>query len=135
MAAFVQNPNVSYIDKIYRTGDIGIMNKDGNIVFQSRKDGQIKHMGYRIELGEIERAVNAVENIKSAICFYDNTKGRIVCVYEGNTDSKDIALELAGMIPKYMIPNIYRQVSKMPHNANSKIDRVKLRRDYDEENN
>lgn len=134
-AAFVQNPNVSYNDKIYRTGDIGIMNKDGNIVFQSRKDGQIKHMGYRIELGEIERAVNAVKNIKSAICFYDSVKGRIVCVYEGNTDSKDIAQELAGMIPKYMIPNIYRQVSKMPHNANSKIDRVKLRKDYDEENN
>ncbi len=133
--AFVQNPNVPYDDRIYRTGDIGVEDEDGNIVFQSRKDGQIKHMGYRIELGEIERAVNALDDINSAICFYDCTRGRIVCVYAGDTDSKEIAEKLSKLIPKYMIPNIYRRVTAMPHNANSKIDRVRLRKEYDEENN
>lgn len=132
-AAFVRNPNVPYIDYIYRTGDIGIMKEDGNIVFQSRKDGQIKHMGYRIELGEIERAVNALDYIVSAICFYDSVKGRIVCTYEGEADSKQIARDLGKLLPKYMIPNIYRKVDKMPFNANSKIDRVLLRKEYEDE--
>ena len=132
--AFVKNPNVKYNDIIYKTGDIGIMDDDGNIVFQSRKDGQIKHMGYRIELGEIERAVNAVDGIVSAICFYDNAKSRIVCVFEGEIDNKNLVLALGKMIPKYMIPNIYKKIEKMPLNANSKIDRVTLRKQYDEEN-
>lgn len=135
-AAFVKNPNVLYNDYIYKTGDIGIMNDDGNIVFQARKDGQIKHMGYRIELGEIERGVNGLDEIKSAICFYDSVHDRIVCVYEGGIEGKDIARGLLKILPKYMIPNIYKKVEKMPYNANSKIDRVRLKKEYeDEENN
>ena len=129
-AAFVQNPAVPYLDRIYKTGDIGIANEDGDIVFQARKDGQIKHRGYRIELGEIERAVNGIEEIVDAVCFYDAQKGRIVCVYEGSVDSKEITARLMKIIPKYMLPNIYRQVEKMPHNANSKIDRVRLKEEY-----
>ena len=134
-AAFVKNPNVPYIDYIYKTGDIGILNDDGDIVFQARKDGQIKHMGYRIELGEIERGINGLEGITAAICFYDRERDRIVCTYEGKPDNKEIARGLAKILPKYMIPNIYRKVDKMPYNANSKIDRVLLRKVYDDEEN
>ena len=130
-AAFIQNPlNKYYKDIIYRTGDIGIRNKEGLIVFQSRKDGQIKHMGYRIEIGEIERAINSFEKINSAICLFDETSDKIVCVYEGDTDSKEIIAHVQNIIPKYMYPNIIKQVEKMPYNANGKIDRVKLKENY-----
>ena len=134
-AAFVKNPNTLYNDFIYKTGDIGIMDKNGNITFQSRKDGQIKHLGYRIELGEIERGINGIAEITAAICFYDSQRDRIVCVYEGNIDKKEIAKRISTVLPKYMIPNIYKNVEKMPYNANSKIDRVLLRKEYDNEEN
>lgn len=135
-AVFVKNPNVLYNDYIYKTGDIGIRNADGDIVFQARKDGQIKHMGYRIELGEIERGLNSLEEIVSAICFYDSARDRIVCCYEGKPDGKEIAKLLSGILPKYMIPNIYRNVEKMPSTPNGKIDRVSLKEEYfNEENN
>ena len=53
--AFVQNPlNKAYPELIYRTGDLARYNEEGDLVFLSRKDYQIKHMGHRIELGEIE---------------------------------------------------------------------------------
>lgn len=133
--AFVRNPHTPYLDFLYRTGDIAVKRPDGNLVFQARKDGQIKHMGYRIELGEIERGLNSLEEIAAAICFYDKQKGRIVCVYEGEKDSKEIAASLSKILPKYMIPNIYRKVEKMPYNQNSKIDRVLLRKEYDYETN
>ena len=133
-AVLVKNPNTLYNDYIYKTGDIGIKDKDGNIVFQARKDGQIKHMGYRIELGEIERGINSIEGINAAICFYDSKRDRIVCVYEGDIDDKSLVKELSKLLPKYMLPNIYRSV-KMPYNANGKIDRVLLRKEYDDEEN
>ncbi|MBR4111170.1 MAG: amino acid adenylation domain-containing protein [Clostridia bacterium] len=130
-AAFIQNPlNKYYRDTIYRTGDIGIKNAEGLIVFQSRKDGQIKHMGYRIEIGEIERAINSFDKIESAICLYDEAADKIVCIYEGNTDSKEIISHVQNIIPKYMYPNIIKQVEKMSYNANGKIDRVKLKENY-----
>lgn len=129
--AFIQNPlNKYYRDIIYRTGDIGIKNSEGLIVFQSRKDGQIKHMGYRIEIGEIERAINSFEKINSAICLFDESADKIVCIYEGETDSKEIIAYVQNIIPKYMYPNVIKKIEKMPYNANGKIDRVKLKENY-----
>lgn len=130
-ASFVQNPNVLYNDRIYKTGDIGKLDEDGNIIFQARKDGQIKHMGYRIELGEIERAMSACGI--SGICFYDKERDRIVAAYEGDMQGRELAKALAKLIPKYMIPNIYRNLPKLPYNANGKIDRVLLKKEYDDE--
>lgn len=128
---FVQNPkNPYYNDIIYRTGDIGIRNAEGLIIFQSRKDGQIKHMGYRIELGEIERAVNTFEKVKSAICFYDEELSKIVCVYEGDVTDSEIIKYVQECIPKYMYPNILKKQEKMPYNANGKIDRVRIKEEY-----
>lgn len=73
--AFVQNPlNKKYTDIIYRTGDLGKYNEDGELVFSGRKDFQIKHMGHRIELEEIERAMTAINEISRACCVFDEKK-------------------------------------------------------------
>lgn len=137
-AAFVQNSRACYPDILYRTGDIGRKNEKGDIVFLCRRDGQIKHMGYRIELGEIERALGGIARdggIGEAICFHDASRDRIVCAYEGTLSSKELANALTKRLPKYMIPNIYLPYTAFPHNANGKIDRVKIKRLYDEQNN
>lgn len=129
--AFIQNPqNPYYPDIIYRTGDIGICNERGEIVFQSRKDGQIKHMGYRIELGEIERAINALDKINAAICFYDDVKHKIVCAYEGSATDEEIITHVGKLVPKYMFPNIIKKYDELPYNQNGKINRVKIREEY-----
>jgi len=128
---FIQNPlNPHYPDIIYKTGDIGIRNEEGLIVFQSRKDGQIKHMGYRIELGEIERAINALESVMAAICFYDDSAKKIVCVYNGEATDAEIITYVQDIIPKYMYPNILKRVDALPYNANGKIDRVRIKESY-----
>ena len=54
-AVFTENPlNPSVHDRIYRTGDLIRIADDGQWLYVSRKDFQIKHMGHRIELGEIK---------------------------------------------------------------------------------
>jgi len=128
---FIQNPNNPYYrDIIYKTGDLGVKNEEGEIFFKARKDGQIKHMGYRIELGEIEVAVNSVKEIKAAICFYDEEDNKIVCVYEGELSESDLVKNISDIIPKYMIPNVYKRVDNLLYNANGKIDRVCLKENY-----
>ena len=69
--AFVQNPlNSHYEEKIYRTGDLAHYNEYGEIMFDGRKDFQIKHMGYRIELGEIETSGKYTAQIYDSCKIY-----------------------------------------------------------------
>lgn len=127
--AFVQNPlHDLYPDRIYRTGDLVRYDEKGNLVYLSRKDFQIKHMGYRIELGEIETAGSAVEGIRECACLYDSRRKRIVFVYDGaQMEAKEIKERLAERVPQYMLPGKVVYLERMPHNANGKIDRVKLK--------
>lgn len=133
--AFVQNPqNPWYPDRIYRTGDVAVEDEAGNFCFLSRKDNQIKHSGYRIELGEIEAALNSLPQLQAAICFFDQARDKIVCVYEGNLSGQEIAAATRDILPKYMLPNIYRQVQQMPYTINGKVDRSRLKQEYHETN-
>lgn len=127
--AFTQNPlNNAYPEIIYRTGDIVKENELGEIIYISRKDFQIKHMGYRIELGEIETAINAIEGIILCACIYDTKNSKIVLFYQGNQiEEKDLIKQMKEKLPNYMCPNEIHCISKMPYNANGKIDRTKLK--------
>lgn len=123
--AFVQNPlNPYYPETIYRTGDLGYYNKQGELVFASRNDFQIKHMGHRIELGEIELAIMRQEGIQRVCCIYDQEK--ILAFYDGTPEKRDIVKGLRELLPAYMLPNVWKRVEHMPLNHNGKIDRKAL---------
>ena len=131
---FIQNPlNKSFIEYIYRTGDIVKYNEYNELIYLSRKDFQIKHMGYRIELGEIETNINALDGITLCACIYDANNKQIVLFYEGNKlKEEDVNKFACEKLVSYMRPNKIIKVSKMPYNANGKIDRVKLKEMYEE---
>ena len=127
-AVFTQNPlNTAYPELIYRTGDIGRLNERGEFIFVCRKDSQIKHMGHRIELGEIESAAQKLDNVRGACCVYDNVGKRIVLYFVGDIDEKNLANELRGYLPRYMLPAILEKLDVLPFTTNGKIDRKKLK--------
>lgn len=129
--AFVQNPlNPWYPELIYRTGDLGRYNEQGELVFVSRKDYQIKHMGYRIELGEIEANMNMMDGIKSSCCIYNKKKDRIVLYYVGDPEPASVIAWLKERLPRYMVPNEIKPLQNMPLTPNGKINRVLLAADY-----
>lgn len=128
---FVQNPlNHAYSEIIYRTGDLGKYNSDGNLIYVSRKDFQIKHLGHRIELGEIEAVTTAREGVSRSCCLYDNEKKRIILFYSGVREKSDLMQELREVLPPFMIPNSVIAVEEMPLNKNGKIDRNQLKEIY-----
>lgn len=127
-AAFVQNPlNKHYPEKIYRTGDLVHYNERGELMFDGRKDFQIKHAGYRIELGEIELATTSLAEIKSACCVFDSDADKIFLLYVGELPEKILSQRLLELLPSYMVPSVYRRMNKLPTNPNGKIDRNKLK--------
>ena len=125
---FVQNPlNPYFYEKIYRTGDIVHYNEAGELIYDGRKDFQIKHLGHRIELGEIETAVSSISEVENNCCLYNAEKDYIVLFYIGKISQEDVRKKIAAMLPEYMIPKKYKQVDEMPLNENGKINRVKLK--------
>jgi len=124
---FVQNPlNKAFAELVYKTGDLAKIDEHGDLIFVSRKDYQIKHMGHRIELGEIESNVNQISGIKAACCIYPKEKKKIALFYVGDLKASDITAQLKEKLPRYMIPNIIKNLEAMPLTPNGKIDRVLL---------
>ncbi|OWT55208.1 AMP-binding protein [Candidimonas nitroreducens] len=52
-----------------RTGDLGRLDDDGLLWCLGRRDDQVKLNGYRIELSEISLALQALDEVKNAICL------------------------------------------------------------------
>lgn len=132
---FIQNPlNDAYPEIVYRTGDLVYRGEDGLLRYQGRKDFQIKHMGYRIEPGEIEATIGALPEIHACVCIYLETTDQILLFYQGKIKQEALSTTVSGKLPAYMRPNKFIRIRQMPYNANGKIDRKLLKKNYMEEN-
>ncbi len=116
--------------RCFKSGDLARYDGEGNLVFASRADHQIKHMGHRIELGEIEAVAGALPEIRRCCCLYDKKHSRIVLFCELNTplDSRALQSLLRPHLSSYMLPSRFSVMEKLPLNANGKIDRALLSR-------
>ena len=128
-SVFTQNPlNKSYRELIYRTGDIGMLNDCGELVFCSRRDHQIKHMGHRIELGEIETAAGLFATVEQSCALYNAEKHAIsLFVTPEDIDKTELYKHLKTCLPGYMLPALILTEKALPLNPNGKIDRMKLK--------
>lgn len=119
------------VHRTLRTGDLARYDEDGNLVFVSRKDFQIKHMGRRIELGEIESVADKLTEIQRCCCLYDEKRKMIKLFCElipgCDWDGKAVQSAMRGRISDYMLPNRVIILDSMPLNANGKINRTQLK--------
>ena len=120
--------NSAYPTRYYRTGDLGWWNERGELMYSGRRDGQIKLRGNRIELGEIEAAARMLPGAENVCAVFDRPRQEIVLFLEAADEISLPAVRrgLRGAIPAYMMPGRAVTMEKLPHNANDKIDRVRL---------
>ncbi len=125
---FVQNPlHDHYPDIVYKSGDLASWNEDGDLVYVSRIDFQIKHGGHRIELGEIENGLMAVEGIAGCCCVQNRKDDEIVCFFVGpELEKKELMIEARKRLLSYMVPTVYHKVDELPVLPNGKVNRREL---------
>ena len=125
--AFTQNPtNSLFPDRVYRTGDVAVLDEQGRLFFRGRKDNQIKHLGHRIELEEIDLAFERFPGVDRCRCAYDSTRKLVRAYYEGPADERDLPVLARKALPAFMLPASIRHVTDMPLNKNGKVDRSRL---------
>ncbi len=121
-------------ERIYRTGDYGILSDDYNLIFSERKDNQVKIRGFRIEIGDVEAAAEKIKEIKlSAVCYLANEEALILYYSEKKhniLNSEKIRKKLQIWLPYYMIPDYIVKVDNITLNSSGKIDRKNLIETY-----
>lgn len=122
----------SQSERLYFTGDMAARDEDGNLIFQGRRDRQIKINGHRIELGEVERTVESLASVKTAfsdLIQENNRKQLAVWIqFDGDqdVDLRRIYNELVEILPPAAVPRSWAVVKDWPRNPSGKIDRNAL---------
>ncbi|HAU85938.1 MAG TPA: hypothetical protein DCW90_10675 [Lachnospiraceae bacterium] len=129
--AFLENPFTGEKRKFYRTGDLVVINEEGQLVFNGRIDFQVKIRGYRIELKEIENVFLQYENVTNCVVVGKQDKKnetQLVLYYASNAEIKAEAIKsyLLQYLPAYMIPIAFIRLEQLPTSHNGKIDLKQL---------
>ncbi|HTH83435.1 MAG TPA: amino acid adenylation domain-containing protein [Mucilaginibacter sp.] len=120
--------------KMYRTGDLGKVLKNGDIQFLGRIDSQIKLRGYRIETEEIEYQLKLNENVKNALVTVheDAVKNLRLVAYivpltpvketDASAWTDSLKAELSKVLPDHMVPGNYEIITEVPLLPSGKIN-------------
>lgn len=116
--------------RIYRTGDLGRVGDDGQIVYMGRIDTQVKIRGYRIELAEIESVIMQIGGVRQAVVNTYTPDGadapELVAYFTGTASAADIAATLRQSLPPFMVPAYYEPLDAIPLLPSDKADRKAL---------
>ena len=119
--------------RIYRTGDLGRINSNGEIEYHGRIDTQVKIRGYRIETAEIESVLLGISQItQAAVGTYEPEPGMVelVAYYAlkqgASLTRSDIVQALRSRLPAYMIPAFVEELAFIPMLISNKADHKKL---------
>ena len=133
IADFLDIPN-NPSKRIYRTGDLGRINEDGEIEYLGRIDTQVKIRGHRIELVEIESVLLELPQIaQAAVTTYEPEPGMVelVAYYSlkqgaGDLPRSEITRALRNRLPASMVPAFLEQLPFIPMLISNKADHKKL---------
>ena len=109
----------------YESGDLAHYDENGKIIFDGRKDNQIKWNGYRIELEEMDRVLTEKSNGWVKTIFIKEIPKLIIF---SNQLKAKIASLIDDSFPDYYKPTKIIQLDDLPLNSNGKIDVDKLKR-------
>lgn len=136
---FVKDP-FSTVDNavMYKSGDLGKLEPDGNISYHGRVDNQVKIRGFRIELGEIEHQLSLQTAVKEAVVIpKENMAGELFLsayvTLKHQIDRKAHPMLIKGWrtglhtsLPEFMVPEHFTIMEALPISPNGKIDKSSL---------
>jgi len=120
----------------FLTGDLGHMSEDGSIHYEGRADDMMKAGGFRVSPLEVEQAFAARPGLQQIGVTDVQIKADtrvIAAFYVADENVSAVTLEAFAKqtLARYKQPRIYQRVNALPTNANGKLDRKRLRAEYE----
>jgi amino acid adenylation domain-containing protein len=125
-------PDVEEPRQVYRTGDIVRLDAELNYVFCGRDDDMVKIRGHRVELGEVESVLAEAANVREAVCVVvgDGAEERhieaFVVPFLPPCDEEHLRRHCLTALPRYMVPDRFHTVARLPRTQSGKLDRRAL---------
>lgn len=116
---------------VYKTGDLGFYQPNGDLVFLERNDDQLKINGYRIETGQIEAVLLQNERVQAAVVMLSENNKQLVAYLQPHTAGKKPEPEslrqlMQEHLPSYMAVRSFRLVERFTQTSSGKINRRQL---------
>jgi acyl-coenzyme A synthetase/AMP-(fatty) acid ligase/acyl carrier protein len=119
----------------YRTGDLGRLDENGDLVVIGRVDDEVKINGVRVHPAEVMRAIRghrAVAEVFVTATEADPGDARltayVVPAGGGGLSIPELRGDLTDVLPLAMIPSRFVEVAELPRTRTGKIDRDTLGR-------
>ncbi len=126
---FIQS-NYATSKTLYKTGDLVKINEEDQYEFLGRIDTQVKVRGFRVELGDIESQLSQFQGINrcSALVWDQSGDKHLVAYYEAEKPIEEPILRnfLMGLLPAYMVPQLFIHLTQFPLTPTGKLDRKRL---------
>ena len=132
-----EKTKASFIDGWYCTGDVFIVDEDGNYYYQGRADDMLKISGQWVSPGEIEDHVLANPKVsEAAVIGVKNAEGftrLALCLVPRDRKAdvdvvqRELTKILTAKLSIYKCPRRFVFLNEMPHTASGKLQRFKLR--------
>ncbi|NVY97181.1 acyl--CoA ligase [Lactobacillus sp. DCY120] len=128
MLGYVKKGNIEKnTETSFIPGDVGKINKQGELIFKSRVKNMLKYRGFNLQVEEVEHEI--IQLLKGDLSNLDIRVGQSLegdLVLELHTDTVvkegNIKQKIKGL-SAYMRPTIVKIVDKIPRTANGKIKR------------
>jgi len=131
---FIPDPN-NPVFQYYRTGDLGKIQEDGQLVHLGRVDNMVKIKGVRIELDNIEQKMLSYPGLLQATfnVFEDRKGNKKLAVYflteqDIQIPISDLRKFLADRLPTHQLPHYFIQLENFPLGRTGKLDKSQLPR-------
>ncbi|MEU8971089.1 AMP-binding protein [Streptomyces monashensis] len=114
--------------RVYRTGDLGWIDGEGNLRVAGRRDAQIKLNGWRIDLQEIEQVTRRAPGVREAVVLLDDRIGEpcLRAFVTGAAEAADVQRVLRETLPRPMVPASVTVLHRFDSTATGKVDRTAL---------
>ncbi|RAJ77625.1 non-ribosomal peptide synthase protein (TIGR01720 family)/amino acid adenylation domain-containing protein [Chitinophaga dinghuensis] len=127
---FTDNPFLAGY-RLYKTGDLGYWQADGNLVYIGRRDEQVKIRGFRIEPGEVAHALQQHPSVQNAVVVAVTASGgekelAAYLVADQELNAGELREFLSESLPAYMVPSHFVQLEEIPLTQNGKADKRRL---------
>jgi len=120
------------IERFYKTGDLAMVDKDGDYLFCGRIDEQVQIDGFRVEIGEIEKHARDYLKINNvaAVSFQGTQKTTQIHLFVENEPEKINGLKkyLKLKLPVYMLPEKIHHIKEFPKSSGGKISKAELKK-------
>ena len=125
---YANGEKLSFVNGWYRTGDMGRLLNDGDLIIEGRKELMLDVAGYKFFANEVECLIEQYENVVEAAITQDtnniNTIGiKAYVVVEKVINERFLSEFCKNNLPSYKCPQEIEVVETLPKNSMGKLQR------------